>query len=317
MTNRREAKFDQLTKKTWRLVEILADSTLEKPLPVPLHELARELNIRFIQFEPLLGTAGLVKIKDGFAIMVNTEAPGATQKKSTILNTNSDDWDELKPPLRFTFAHEIAHVLYFNAAEGKWRNDIFNRHAKKLESECSKMARVILMPKQRLHNEIKNHIFDVEHIRKLLHKFCVSAEVFVRRLQLLDIESLYKNTSGLLAFAQEQEGSIRFKACRLWGIRARSRFGTPPRSAQKSLPLSTEYSENHDNDSNYPEGHSLEEVISIPEIEALLRQEGRIHKKIEVPCAHDKSMNCIINCYQINKSPRSFLVAIEITGSLI
>lgn len=317
MTNRRKTKFDQLTEKAWRLVEKLSYSTLEKPFPVPLHKLAREISINYIQFEPLLSTAGLVKIKNGFAIIINTEAPGAIQNKSTILNANSADWEELKPPLRFTIAHEIAHVLYFNAAEGKWRNDIFDRHVRKLESECSKMARVILIPKQWLCKEIENRIFDVEHIRELLYKFLVSAEVFVRRLQLLDMESLYENTSGLLAFAQEQEGSIRFKACRLWGIRARSRFGTPPRSTKDSSPLLTEDSNSHDNDSKYPEGYSLEEVISVPEIDGWLRQDSRIQKEIEVPCAHDKSMTCILNCYQINKSPRSFLLGIEIVGSLI
>src|SRR2546422_11139957 len=127
-----------------------------KPLPVPLHELAESLQVKHVRFEPLLSTAGISKAQDGFAIFVNTEARGPSQSQGTVLGLDQDTWAGFEPSTRFTLAHELAHLLFFEAADRNWKSDLFRRHERALERACIEIAGLLLMPRNLLLSEASN-----------------------------------------------------------------------------------------------------------------------------------------------------------------
>lgn len=180
---KRKSKFDDFVQKAYLVAQEWAMSVADR-VPVPLHELAKQRNIHRIRFEPLISISGIVKTKDGFDIVVNTEdAPEAIQKGSTVQEVNNSDWSNFKLPLLFSMAHEIAHVIFFDVVGGITKKRFLRDHEDELETACSKMARMLLIPKQRLIREIGDRLFDVNHIKGLTELFKVSPEVFIWRFQ--------------------------------------------------------------------------------------------------------------------------------------
>jgi hypothetical protein len=230
MNKQRRSKFDDLSDRAWRTVGDLAKSAGDKALPVSLDEMASSFGIRYVRFEQLLSTAKLVKIETGFFILMNTEAPGATELPGTILEVESGKLSHLAPALRFTIAHEIAHAVFLQAG-WDWNRDQFSRHDLALESTCSEIARVLLLPPSRLAREWDSRLFDVGHIETLLKRFRVSAHAFILRLKLPDIRGVFDGTDGMLAFAREEENHIRIVAYHTWGPLATGRFRRIPESA--------------------------------------------------------------------------------------
>src|SRR5688500_9817362 len=102
----------------WDQAQQISFSVGETAPPVALHTIAIELKIKRIEFIPLLCTAGIGPVEDGYSIYINTRAPGAANIKKRCLDVSLDDFQLLNPRLRFNVAHEMAHVFFFNAVGG-------------------------------------------------------------------------------------------------------------------------------------------------------------------------------------------------------
>ncbi len=296
---KRSKKFDDLVPKAHAVVQEWAKSVADQ-IPVPLHKLAKERNIRYIRFEPLISTSCLLKANDGYGIFVNTEATNPSQIAGTIQEIENSDWSNLEKQLLFSIAHEIAHVIFLDVAGGNQKIEFLRNHERRLESECSKMARMLLIPKMKLIREIGDKLFDINHIKTLVTLFGVSPEVFVRRLQLDDMKDVLKDARGLVAFALIEKECIIIKACQIWGDLAWSRFAVD------------------ENKQKVPEGSMLRELpmVDFDEVNTWLLENEKGQRSLEVPWARDSFLPCELNFCKIQRNPNSLLIGIRITGDI-
>jgi hypothetical protein len=126
--------------------------------------------------------------------------------------------------VRFSVAHELAHLVLIKAAGGPKKNHFLQRHTEALETACNEMARAILIPKYRLVREVQGRPHDVEHVLGLIKAFRVSPEVFVRRMDLRDVQGTFPDADGLLGVARDIGGEFRIVAAHLWGAVAQGRW---------------------------------------------------------------------------------------------
>jgi hypothetical protein len=222
MAKFRRATFEDLLPRAWDSVGEWANKWSERPLPVPLEELAMACKVRRIEFEPLLSTGGLEEEEDGFVVFVNTEADGVDQRDGDILEVSQDVWRQLRPPLRFTLAHELAHLLFWQIADRDM--DFLKNHERELETVCNQMAGMLLLPKTILLREVGVRLFDADHLRTLLKSFHVSADTFVFRLKSRDLEGSFKDRDGMVGLARANEGGLTFDAVYMRGPRASIRW---------------------------------------------------------------------------------------------
>ena len=307
---KRKSNFDDFVQKAYLVAQEWAMSMVDR-VPVPLHELAIGKNIQRIRYEPLLSTSGLVKAKDGFDIFLNTEAPGViyNQKAGTVQEINSTAWSNFDPSLLFGIAHEIAHVIFLDVAGGIQKKELLRRHNIKLERACSNMARMLLIPKQRLIREIGGKLFDANHIKGLTELFNVSPEVFIWRLPLNDMKDVFKDTDGFLIYAHiENKERIRIKACHIWGPLANSVFKIVDTNKQAVL----------------PQGYVLGELpifkidTEFDEVNAwLLKSEnGKRPLQVTWKIEENSFLPCELNfCRTQNRSDR-LLIGIKVAGNI-
>ena len=109
MGKKRETEIARISREAWKTAEALVASVSDTHLPVPLATIAKSLGVRCIRFEALISDIGLAMSTEGFDIVVNTEAPGVRETAGTTLSVDDGRWDELRPSLRFSVAHELAH----------------------------------------------------------------------------------------------------------------------------------------------------------------------------------------------------------------
>lgn len=307
MARVRRTKFDDLREQAWRGVCDWAKAVASKPLPTPLHVLARLRKIQCVRFEPLLSTAGLTKHDNGYAIVVNTEAPGVTQNGGTVLPLDNA-WDDLAPPLRFTLAHEISHLFFLDGIEVADRRHSVRNHAQ-LERACNEMARVIMIPQQRLVKEIgtPDQLFDSSHLKHVCNMFRVSPEVFVRRLQLPDIRDEFGNVDGLIAFVRADEGKFRIVALHAWGPQACARFRLSPALPRQSQQTVSKRQVN-------PDGCMLSELHLGSDLDSPLGSSEHYQQELRVPCTHNRELPCEFNACLTSSRPRAFFITIRVSG---
>jgi hypothetical protein len=224
MRRAQESPFDRLRQRAWPVVNQWAQSVADDPLPVALQALAVAYKVRAVVFERLLSDTALEREGDGFLICVNTEARGANDKAGTELELARSDLSTLTPPLRFSIAHELAHLIILELSGGRSKSDLFRRHSEALERTCNEMAGAILLPKSRLKREIEGLLFNAPHLKNLCTKFGVSPDVFLLRLRLADMLEELKAFDGLLAVAREDTGAIEITSSMVLEPLARQRW---------------------------------------------------------------------------------------------
>src|SRR5260370_745713 len=116
MKERRSA-FDDVKARAWLMVEKEMTLVAAKPVPVRLDELAIAYGIQYARFEPLWSTVKLVKTEGGFYILVNTDGPEVVEPAGSILKHDDGKWQKFSRPLRFSIAHEIAHLIFLEVAD--------------------------------------------------------------------------------------------------------------------------------------------------------------------------------------------------------
>lgn len=135
-----------------------------------------------------------------------------------------DTLSQLTPPLRFSIAHELAHLIILGVSERNHDDDIFQNNWKALEQTCNEMAGAILLPKPRFVQDLPGKLFDAVHLGNLIKSFGVSAEVFLQRLNLPDLRDILKSLDGLLAVVREQDEAMKLTSWMIEGNLASQRW---------------------------------------------------------------------------------------------
>lgn len=208
MRRAQDSPFDRLRQQARSVVDQWAQSVADGPLPVSLQDLAAAYKVRAVVFEPLLSDTALEREGNGFLICVNTEGRGANHKAGTEIELSSSDVSTWSAPLRFSVAHELAHLIILELTGREEKRDFFRRHSEALERTCNEMAGAMLLPQLRLKREIGSRLFDAVHLRDLCGRFAVSPETFFLRFRSADVRTELKAFDGLVVLARENQESI-------------------------------------------------------------------------------------------------------------
>lgn len=280
-----KSKFDSLTEGAWHTAEEMIKAAAELGRDSSLSQLAKALNVRRVRFQPLLSTAGVTKNDDGFDMVINTEARCVMPEMAGEFDTDRVERADILPPVRFTLAHELAHLVFLKVKGGSWDSDLFRRHERALEHACSRLARMILMPKDLLKRELGNDLFNTENLKRLLSIFRVSPEVLLLRLKLPDMEAACGNQSGLIALVAESSGSLLIELARTWGHTAQERFGNAierAKSEQREPEQSADEVYSGAEEARLPEGLPLSALGLPVDIDSWLRSGDTGEKDLRV-----------------------------------
>jgi hypothetical protein len=185
-----------------------------------------QLRIRRIELLPMLCTAGIGPVDDGYVIYINSTAKGTANFTKKCLDLTDEDFRSLNVSLRFSVAHEMAHVFFFNALDGDCRNDLLQSHWRAVENSCSQMARVILLPKKATLREIGPTMFATGRLLQIIKRFHVSPAVFIYRLGDEDMFAAFQSQdAGLIACVHTGRGKRTVIATRALGSLGKSRWG--------------------------------------------------------------------------------------------
>jgi hypothetical protein len=311
MTKGEISAIARISEEAWRFTEKLCASRADMSPPAPLEGFAKELGIRCVRFKPLLSDGALAKEGKDLEIVLNTEAPGAASPAGTTLSVDDGKWGELKPPLRFSVSHEIAHAVFLKAA-GSHR-DLFQKNEQAVENACNILARVFLLPRSMLVREIDSRLFDVDHLSKLVHAFGVSPEVFLRRFHVSDMRGQFAAMDGLLAFIQDKGENIEFKACHMWGTHAITRFQHGLQESRKNaseyLSLSADYKQTR----WALEGLKLNEIGlgNSSDTASRLKNKQADHIEIDVEWVRGEVIPCSLSFRLIRERPLGWLLCLQ------
>ncbi|HWX18411.1 MAG TPA: ImmA/IrrE family metallo-endopeptidase [Candidatus Binatia bacterium] len=156
-------------------------------LPVRLRPLAEKRRITSVEFQPLLVDAMLTTHPGGFRVFFSSDGRDPEELKRKY---HSEESNGLLPTrLRFSFAHELAHTLFYDLAQptpelakrfraGGGKNELEN-----LETSCNRLAAKLLLPAALVRNELgKAKVLTAEFLTALAQKAGVSIEALIRRL---------------------------------------------------------------------------------------------------------------------------------------
>lgn len=306
----------RVSEEAWRITEKLSASSANMSPPAPLEGCAKELGIRCIRFEALLSDGALAKAGKDLEIVLNTEAPGAACPAGTTLSIDDGKWGELKPPLRFSVAHEIAHAVFLKAAGYDSHRDFFQKNERAVENGCNILARIFLLPRSMLIHEIDSRLFDVDHLSKLVLAFGVSPEVFLRRFHVSDMRGQFTAVDGLLAFVQNQGEDIEFKACHIWGDHTIVRFQHGLQESRKKaweserLSLSADYKQTK----WVLEGLKLNEIGlgNSSDIASRLKNKQADQIEMDVEWARGSVIPCRLSFRLIHERPLGWLLCLQV-----
>ncbi len=288
----------------------------ETPPPVSLRRVAKELGVRRIEFAPLWSNAGLRKVRDGYEIVLNTESPGVNENPGEQLVMDSEAPTDVQPPVRFTIAHELAHMVSLKIA-GDTKRDVFVKNAEAVENACNILARILLMPPKAVLKATAGHRLELENLRGLVSAFGVSAEVFIRRLHLSDLQGCFAGTDGLLALVEMKDGAFSVEACHIFGLaNALARF-------DEALPARGEHGQQHRslspryrNSAWKLEGRRLAELQLGIDIDSLLteRKSGTVHLEVQWRTKQNPTLPCQLSFLRQRDEPTTALVSITVSG---
>ena len=254
--------------------------------------------VRRIEFEPLLSTAGLEKEEDGYVMSVNTEAAGANRKEGMALEISAETCLSLNTALRFTLAHELAHLVLLSIADH--RLDVFSEHDEELEVLCNSLAAAILLPKSRFLQDVAARIFDTVAVKQALRDYRVSPEVLIWRIQSRDISVADLNMAlgeldGMIALLRAQHEGIVVAATYNRGPLARHRWPTV---------------------SNVRQRVPAEKLLLDSNVFGRIATVEFNQEKTDVVWRADagQTIPCELNSCRLYSSPLALLLAVRVTG---
>lgn len=229
-------EFEAVRSEATRKAESWANSVAVGPLPIPIHELALACKVKSLQFRLLISTAALKKRQDGYAIVVNVLANGVDQVEGTEITPNQE-WSRLRAPVRFSIAHELAHILFYDAVGGQTDNELLSQNWNEVEKACNQMAAIMLLPKERLMRELGKTVFDNEHVSSVARRFGVSRETILRRLEHKEIRRRIQDVDGIICLVRRKGTEFELVAPHIRGEKASARFRANDESKLESLRL--------------------------------------------------------------------------------
>jgi hypothetical protein len=310
-------KIEGISRKAWKSAEALSGK-LNLLGPSPLNEFAESVGIRRLRLARLLSDAGLAQLDPDYEIVINTDGPARIGDVGRLISLEDDEWSKLSPPLRFTVAHEISHLLFLNAAGGDRQAAAFTKKENEpaVEQGCSRLARVLLLPQAVLARELGSRLFEVNHVRELSRRFRVSLEVLIRRLHLSDIKLATEGMDGLLAVASGGTGDLRVRFCHILGTYAVSRFEQALDTGEEQARRS-EYRRLAD---CYRETRWRLNERRVNEIhrdmEGILRNGENSRRAIEVTWAGSQMIPCEVSSCALNDAGSAFLFSLRVAGSV-
>lgn len=293
MADVRQSQFGRLRKEAWRFLDKYAKSGTDGPLPVALADMLAARKVRAIRFEPLWSDAGVEADGDGFVICVNTEARGVREVSETTVAVSEYDWTRVGSPVRFSIAHELAHLIVLELAGGKPESDIFKRHAQALENTCNEMARAILLPRTRLVREVDGGLFDAARLVRVCEAFGVSTDVLLLRLGLPDMREAVKGADGMLALLFRGGDNVEVASSVRLGPLASQRWR---HLADRSRTV------------------RIEELYLPSELVTAVCDQNRIEVKAQVMWRADMILPCEVTAYRIYDDPLKVLIGIRVAG---
>jgi Zn-dependent peptidase ImmA (M78 family) len=293
MKQRSASPFIDLRSRAWLEAGKFSNSLASGDPPVALHQLAKRLRIRRVEILPLMSTAGVVPIDDGYVIYLNEKAPGAEKVTKKCLEVNHEEFARLPPQLRFTIAHECAHVIYYNLVGGDYKNKLFRRHWQSLENSCNQIARLLLVPKKMLLAHLEGGLLDVERLNSVVKAFVVSPEVMMYRLNLHDVRDAFSREDGLVAYVRECNGTINVVGA--FSVGSLSRIRWPLGMCAGT-------------------GISLDRLYLGLNAWALLDGKKRVHSDARVFWRHQQVIPCELNLKRIRQIPPAALLSIRVVG---
>ncbi|MFO0968499.1 MAG: ImmA/IrrE family metallo-endopeptidase [Gemmataceae bacterium] len=301
--------------KAWAEVEDWNKQLYARELPVSLEHLAKSYSVVRLMRAPLFSSAGLRqpnRRKSEFVIVINSDKFKDGNEEETEIPLTDGELRDLEPTIRFSIAHEIAHVVFLKAS-GKSARDAFfksERTLDSLESECNRMARALLIPKATVIERLGDRVFDAPHVRSLIERFRVWPGMFVWRLQMHDLDTSFKNHEGLIAYAEEDREGIFIRGARVWGMKASARYAQRPRGS-------------HDKPGDDmspivgPQGLHLKDIAINADIHEVLRQGQEVEVETSIPWHVNEKVPCVLSMAAIQQKPLKLLLAIKLTGEII
>lgn len=306
-----KSNLEELKERARKEVASLVKRIERDDLPVDLKSLAAAEGVRAVRFRPILGTAGLAKISDGYHIVINTEAPGATNAAEHTCDMESSEWTEFRAPIRFSIAHELAHLVLVRLKGGDPNKDIFSRSEEALDHLSNELASSILMPAGRLVTEIGEKLLSPNHLVSLTGTFRVSPEALARRIASPEVRRRFGNVDGLVAYAREEisDGNastavFRFVAGYMWGVPARHLFGIGEKRTGDLFDTS-----------RFPSGHTLAEMRLDPDPTHALRTEKSGIRSLNAIWRKGpprKILRCELQFCRTSEKPLGLLLAIRV-----
>lgn len=306
-----KSKLDQLKQDARKEAASVVGPLEQGELPVDLNTLAQSESVGAIRFRPILGTAGLLKVGDGYEIVINTEAPGASVAPETVFQVGQTNWSNFAPPIRFAIAHEIIHLIILRVSGGDPNKDIFTRNEEALDHLSNELAASLLMPAGRLVAEIGENLLSPDHLVRVTRAFSVSPEALARRLASTDVRRRFKNVDGLVGYMREQVGDgdtaargVRFVAGHIWGVPARHQFGIGEKRAGELF-----------ESSEFPSGRSLADMRLDPDPTDALRTENsgsRSANAIWRKGPPRKVLRCEVQFCRTSQKPFGLFLAIQV-----
>lgn len=293
MARRQNVGFGALVQRAWSVVNEWTQSVSDKRLPIGLETLAAAQKVCAIQFEPLFSDTAVEPEGDAFLICVNTEGRGVNQKAGTRWEMLPDALSQLTPPLRFSIAHELAHLIILGLSGRKHDDDIFQRHGAALERTCNEMAGAILLPKPRLFQDIAGQLFDAAHLGDLIKSFGVSPEVFLQRMDQPDMREALKNLDGLLALVREEGEAMGLTSRLIVGNLASQRW-------------------RHVRDSREKLG--IEALLLPPVLRRSTCEEVNVKENAQVEWRPGMVLPCEVTACRLYPNPIAILISIRVVG---
>lgn len=306
------AKLDleRLITLTRRRAEKICEG-LGNAAPTNLVRLGEKRRIGSVRFQPILGSGGLLKTKDGFDVVINTDGRGAQERPADVLPAKSSNWNVLTSPVRFTIAHEIAQALLVEVAGGDPHKDIFFKNEQALDSFCNELASKFLMPKRQVEKAISGNVFDAPHLARIPDQFLVSPDAFMQRIDSADFREDFSETDGLAALVREGQAqgssfeNLQFVTGKIWGARALNQFGLGPKEAGRGR------------DTKFPIGRSIAEVDFggiPPELFRTRDHEKRLFSVQWRGGRPENLLNCELEFQWIRERPLALILTIRVVA---
>ncbi|MEQ1934480.1 MAG: ImmA/IrrE family metallo-endopeptidase [Fimbriimonadaceae bacterium] len=183
-----------------KLIALYQENRRADLLPIDLAEIARYAGVHSIDEQEMIPEAVLQVRTDGFRI---------------VLQNNFLDQPGRKTRQRFSLAHELGHILFFDADRLPPKPLKDAPTGDHLEVACHQAASLLLLPSNLLKTQISQFADfpRLEHLVQLAIRFDVSVEVLLRRLNQM---GYFNDPQRTVALVRGPDERIEYAICPDW-----------------------------------------------------------------------------------------------------